>query len=450
MSPISSPVLIWSDDGQGSGDRSQPISPSSDGPLHSQLVLPVQQEIIPQSGKHTMTASALPAVWRSISDVVSQMKAMQQQVNISAAIHKVMSAILTEVAEVLEVKRKIKEDLAKGGRNLETELEASIARTKLGNRLSDLRQQVAAMQELLASDRPPSEQDVLDVLSKLKVSRIKTIAAAALSYSRFNSTADKGSKTIRSALGLPSLQLRRREAKTIGEEFSAEGPTGGLDSPLPTAPDVFEQIQARALRYSSSFSAVASRYASRQQASRQHALGLPSLELRRKEQKANGESMGSEGPMGGSDYMSLTSPDALEQIQARALRYSSSFSAVASMYASRQQANLPRRPKGIPSLPGQRDMKSKRRAQAEEVPLEVQERILARALQYSGSFSAIALRHASRQASFLRQAGGPSSDHQAPAPIGIPSLPKKRMKSRQRAQAQVDEATWKASCSVLA
>ena len=327
-----------------------------------------------------MMASALPAVWRSIGGVVSQMKAMQQQVNVSASIHKVMSAILTEAAEVLEAKRKIKEDLAKGGHKVEAELEASNARMKLENRLSDLRHQVAKMLELLASETPPSEQEVLDVLSDLKVSRIRTMATAVLSLNRLNSIADKGIKAItkKSALGLPSLELRRKEPKANGGDMSSEGPLGGLNSP------------------------------------------------------------------------SLTSPDVLEQIQARALHYSRSFSAIASMRASHHQANLPRQPMGIPSLPGQRDMKSKRKAQAEEVPLEVQEQVLARALQYSGSFSAIALQHASRQASFLRQAAGPSADRKAQAPIGIPSLPKKRMKSRQRAQAQVDEATWKASCSVLA
>ena len=366
-----------------------------------------------------MMASALPAVWRSIGGVVSQMKAMQQQVNVSASIHKVMSAILTEAAEVLEAKRKIKEDLAKGDHKLEAELGASIARVKLGNRLSQLRHQIAKLQELMASEMPPSEREVLEVLNDLKVSRIKTIAAAALTFNRLKSqAADKG------------LRAVEKDCKT------------------PTEVKGIKDLTFRSAR------------------------GLPSLQLRRREHKAGDEGVdGLSGSGGVSGMPTQISADILEQIEARASRYSSVFSAYALAHASRQ-ASLPRQqleqlsPIGIPSLPNQRKINSSRETgekskiagthtAPESLPMrinpEIQEQVLARALRYSDSFSAIALRHASRQASFLRQAAGPSTDHQAPAPIGIPSLPKKRkMRSRQRAQAQVDEATWKASCSVLA
>ena len=408
-SPISPPVLLWSDDGRDSKsfcseDGFESMSPLV-RPLHLRSVPPVQQEILPQSGEHTMMASELPAVWRSIGGVVSQMKAMQQQVNVSTAIHKVMSAILTEAAEVQEAKRKIKEDLVKGDHKLEAELGASIARVKLGNRLSQLRQQVTKLQELMASEMPPSEREVLEVLNELKVSRIKTIAAAALTFSRLKSqAADKGLRTV------------------------------DKNNKTPTEVKGSQDLTYRSAR------------------------GLPSLQLRRREPKAGGEDVdGLSGSGGVSGMPAQISADILEQIEARASRYSSGFSAYALAHASRQ-ASLPRQsarqisPIGIPSLPKQRKIKHDRRTESLSMHMtpEIQEKVLARALQYSDTFSAIALRHATRQASFLRPTG-PSADHQAQAPIGIPSLPKKRkMRSRKRAQAQVDEATWKASCSVLA
>ena len=317
---------------------------------------------------------------------MSQMKAMRQQIWVSSAILKVMSAISVEVADVQEARRKIKKDLAKENHKLEAELEASVARVQLDNRLHGLRQQVVALQELLASGSILSEQEVLHILSQLKVSRIRTMAAAALSYNRQKPKADKGIRTpvVKSALGLPSL-LRRKSAN-VENVADTERPTGEsvVDSPQHTSADL-EQIMARASRYSSGFSA----FASRRQASliqkpvakRAAPIGIPSLPRRQPEMKSRG---------------------AISSAIERGIVFAASH-----------------------------------------MPPEVHEQVLARALQYSGSFSAIALRHASRQASFLQQTAV-----RVAAPIGIPSLPKKR-KMRQRAQSQVDEAAWKASCSVL-
>ena len=393
-SPISSPVLIWSDDGQA-----HPSSQTKDGPSLSPAC---PQPLSSGRGFHRGSETSKAAlVWRSIGNVVSQMKAMQQQISVSAAILKVMSAISVEASEVQEARRKMKEDLDRAGHNVKAELGASVARVQLDKRLSCLREQVTCLQDLLASERLPNEQEVLEVLSKLKVSRIKTIATAALSFNSLKPTANKDTKslTFRSALGLPSLKLRKRDVKAIG------APSGDLsmDTPTPVSSAVLEDIEARALQYSSSFSAFALAHASRR-------ASLP-------------RKTGQETPM------------------------------------------------GIPSLPKQRKTKSSRNARVYEIaarsgaainsegtpedsPMrlsaEVQEQVLARALRYSDSFSAIALRHASRQASFLQQTEPPPAV-QATTPIGIPSLPKRRtkMKSRRRAQAQVDEAAWKASCSVL-
>ena len=256
-------------------------------------------------------AASIPTVWRSIGSVVSQLKSMQQHICVSSAIVKVMSAILVEAADVQETKRKIKEDLAREGRK-SVASEASGSQAQLGKRLSDLLKQVDALQELLSSDRPPSEQEVLEVLSGLKISRIRTMATAALGFKRLKASASKGigSLTYRSALGLPSLQLRKREKKAGNENVDVD---------------------------------------------------MPSEDL----------------------CLGKSAPEILEQVQARAL-------------------------------------------------------------QYSKTFSAIALRH-------VRSRAGHSQGSSQVAPIGIPSLPQKhKMKSKQRAQAKIDEATWKASCSVLA
>ena len=387
-----SPVLRWSDDGGlSSSSRSYDgarFSPSSSRtPHHPHGQLPSsQQEIQPQPDSRK-ASSILPAVWRSIGGVVSQMKAMRQQIWVSSAILKVMSAISVEVADVQEARRKIKKDLAKENHKLEAELEASVARVQLDNRLHGLRQQVVALQELLASGSILSEQEVLHILSQLKVSRIRTMAAAALSYNRQKPKADKGIRTpvVKSALGLPSL-LRRKSAN-VENVADTERPTeeSVVDSPQHTSADL-EQIMARASRYSSGFSA----FASRRQASliqkqpvakRAAPIGIPSLPRRQPEMKPKG---------------------AISSAIERGIVFAASH-----------------------------------------MPPELHEQVLARALQYSGSFSAIALRHASRQASFLQQTAV-----RVAAPIGIPSLPKKR-KMRQRAQSQVDEAAWKASCSVL-
>ena len=380
-SPISSPVLVWDDDSQA--------SPSCQTKEGSSLSPACPQLLSPNQGVHHGSETAKVAlVWRSIGNVVSQMKAMQQQISVSAAILKVMSAISAEASDVQDAKRRIKE---RSGLVAKAEIGGSATRVQLDERLSCLREQVASLQDLLASERPPSEQEVLEVLSKLKVSRIKTIATAALSFKRLKPATDKDTKslTFRSALGLPSLQLRKRDVKVAGED---KGPSVdlGMDTPSSVSPAILEEIQARALQYSSSFSS----------------------------------------------------------------------------FGLNRHASLPRQsgqaaPMGIPSLPKQRKSKSRssavgsREGNSEDYPTrvtaEVQEQVLARALQYSDSFSAIALRHASRQASFLQQPTGPPPVVPATTPVGIPSLPKRRkMKSRRRAQAQVDEAAWKASCGALA
>ena len=395
-SPISSPVLVWDD-----GSQASPSYQTKEGSALSPSCL---QPLSSNQGVHHGSETAKAAlVWRSIGNVVSQMKAMQQQICVSAAILKVMSAISAEASDVQEAKRKIKD---RSGHVAKAEIGASVTRVQLEERLSCLREQVASLQDLLASERPPSEQEVFEVLSKLKVSRIKAIATAAMSFKRLKPMTDKDTKslTFRSALGLPSLQLRKRDVKAVSED---KGPSVdlGMDTPTPVSPAILEEIQARALQYSSSFSSFASAHANRLagiplKTGKAAPMGIPSLPKQRKTKSSRNAS--------------------------RVYEISSGSGAVSNREGNREDYPI-------------------------RVTAEVQEQVLARALQYSDSFSAIALRHASRQASFLQQTARPPPAVQATIPIGIPSLPKRhKMKSRRRAQAQVDEAAWKASCGVLA
>ena len=357
-SPVRSPVMIWRDDDEDEG--------ASTVKGHKELLLP-------RSAAPPM--ATVPAVWCSISSVVSQLRTMQCQISSSAAVLRVMSAISTEAMEVMEAKRSIKADMVRS-RNLSSELGSSVTRVQLGNKLSDLCRQVAALQELLlsSSDRPPEEEQVMKILGQLKVSRIKSMATMAMASSLSKPPAEKG---IKSARGLPSLQLRRKEPKKNPEDSLEEGGKVDADGQPPTVTATLEQLEQRALQYSKSFSAAALMRAGSRRSSLAP-VGIPSLPMRRR------------APLAAALPLSLTPED--------------------------------------------------------------QEQVLARALQYSGSFTAIALRHATQQASFLRLSPTSSSGAPRRAPIGIPSLPnpqQRKMKTRRRAQAQIDEAMWRASCDVL-
>ena len=183
---------------------------------------------------------SLTSVWSSIQLVVPQLKAMQAQQRTSMALIKVMSAITLEASDVWEAER-----------------------------VESLCRHLAALQELLSSDTLPEESAVLGVLSDLKVSRIRTMAKAALSYKQLKATAKKGvsNLTFRSALGLPSLQLRKKETKVKAvDDRAADGEAGEGSVPPMMSPAILEQVQLRAAQYTSGFSAIAKRHASRQAA----------------------------------------------------------------------------------------------------------------------------------------------------------------------------------------
>ena len=93
----------------------------------------------------------------SIRRMTSQLKSLQQQICVSSAVLKVMSAITMKATDIQENKKKI-------NRLGSLDLDRIYARAQLGNKLSGLRQQVASLQGLLALERSPNEHEVLSVL----------------------------------------------------------------------------------------------------------------------------------------------------------------------------------------------------------------------------------------------------------------------------------------------
>ena len=259
----------------------------------------------------------LPAVWRGIGQAVPQLRAMLRQTRVATALVMVMSAISLEAGEVWEARRRLKkllktaeetadrqrkdnggsEGLAVAARS--SPKDAAVVeeqRVAAAARATSLCRHVASLRSLFLSSPggQPEEEAVMGLLSELKVARIRAAARAALHISsarQLSASAGGGGSPLRhmSALGLPSLALRKRIASPKTSASSSEASSaersltaaeeasmvtdddtsinGGSDlviAPLPTAAATAEllvQVETRAQKYLAGFGAISRRFA---------------------------------------------------------------------------------------------------------------------------------------------------------------------------------------------
>ena len=266
----------------------------------------------------------LPAAWRSIRKAVSQLQAMLRQTRVSMALVMVMSAISLEAGDVWEAKRGLKRRQPQVPEQGNSEGATSTNATELAQqyvaRATSLVQHVASLRELFASSPSglPEEAAVMDLLSRLRVARIQATArevlrvrqkrlqgpaASSASVSDSNKQELVGA-SLRLALGLPSLMLKRKAAaRSVDPDPSAEArplpdedpwkepwkdELGAAGAPSAAAAATLAQLESRAQRYSLGFEALAAsrRAARRQQRSAAAAAvsgpaGIPALPSRR-------------------------------------------------------------------------------------------------------------------------------------------------------------------------
>ena len=380
----------------------------------------------------------LPAVWRGIGQVVPQLRAMLRQTRVATALVMVMSAISLEAGEVWEARRRLKrllkvtaaeqrwqqgDDVGSSavavhttGVHTSDPHSAGIEKQRdtAAARSASLLQHVTSLNELFLSalDGQPEEAAVMALLSELKVARIRAAARGALGarQQRIDSASNgpasgMGPAAPRSALGLPSLALRKRVASPkTSASFSSE--TGAAELLL-------EETDKE----------------------------LPVLTA------------------GDDDLLSEMSSSAaaataaiLGQLESRALKYSRAFESFSTRLVNAAAASAAAG--GAVSL--------------EVAMAQQQQQMESRASRYLAGFGAVSRRFASRQPPPPQQQGAPGAalagpEAAAAAPIGIPALPPRKkkqapskpkpkggMKARRQAQAQVDEKKWKATSKFLA
>ena len=269
-------------------------------------------------------APLLPAAWRSIRKAVPQLQAMLRQTRVSMALVMVMSAISLEAGDVWEAKRGLKRRQPQvpeqGNSEGATNTNATELTQEYVARAASLVRHVASLRELFASSPSglPQEAAVMGLLSELRVARIQATAREVLrvrqrrlqgpaiaSATAPNSNKELVGASLRSALGLPSLMLRKRRAAARsvgpddpsaeacplpGEEPSTDGKDelGAAGAPSAAAAATLAQLESRAQRYSLGFEALAaSRLAARRQQRSAAATavsgpaGIPALPSRR-------------------------------------------------------------------------------------------------------------------------------------------------------------------------
>ena len=377
-------------------------------------------------------SSLLPAVWRGIGQVVPQLRAMLRQTRVATALVMVMSAISLEAGEVWEARRRLKRllkvtaaeerwQLQSGGDiggsaavvhttdvHTSSQQGADIQKQRdtAAARSASLLQHVASLNELFLSvfDGQPEEEAVMALLNELKVARIRTAAREAFGIRQQRlSVQPAGTRPapVKSALGLPSLALRKRVAPPKASASSSEaslGPPTEADKELPAsitaggseedllAPSsaaaaataaILGQLESRALLYSRAFESFSARFFNAAATAASAAAG------------------------GGAESLEVAVAQQQQQMESHASRYLAGFGAVSRRFASRQ-------------------------------------------LQLAAG-----------------SPGPPPAEAVVAAPLGIPALPPRKkkqskpkpkggMKARRQAQAQVDVKKWKTTSRLLA
>ena len=278
---------------------------------------------LPRPPLSSSLAPLLPAAWRSIRKAVPQLQAMLRQTRVSMALVMVMSAISLEAGDVWEAKRGLKRRQPQvpeqGNSEGATNTNATELTQEYVARAASLVRHVASLRELFASSPSglPQEAAVMGLLSELRVARIQATAREVLrvrqrrlqgpaiaSATAPNSNKELVGASLRSALGLPSLILKRKAAaRSVDPDPSAEArplpdeepwkepwkdELGAAGAPSAAAAATLAQLESRAQRYSLGFEALAaSRLAARRQqrsaaaAAVSGPAGIPALPSRR-------------------------------------------------------------------------------------------------------------------------------------------------------------------------
>ena len=267
---------------------------------------PISNSEITTSPSHPSSLAPPPlllsAAWRSICTVaIPQLQAMLRQTRVSMALVMVMSAISLEAGDVWEARRGLKRQPLAPEAGNRKHAANGITEQQVQNhaaRATSLVRHVASLHELFASSPSglPDEAAVMGLLRELRVARIQAAARemlqarlrrlqtpAALSSSAAGSSHKESvGASSRSALGLPSLMLRKRGTAARGianpstgagfspiEEPSADGhddELGAAGAPSAAAASILEQLASRAQQYSRGFAALsANRRAARKQ-----------------------------------------------------------------------------------------------------------------------------------------------------------------------------------------